>query len=300
MENAIVVNGITKDYGNKRGIFDFKFEIPKGRVYGLVGTNGSGKTTTIRALMGFVKPNNGTCSIDGYDCWTDASIIKKYVSYVPGDINFPDVGTGSDFLKLQADYYGIKDYSEMNRLIDLFKLDVSVSLRRMSKGMKQKTALIACFMTNRDIILLDEPSTGLDPLMRDALIDLINREKAKGKTILMSSHIFKELEDTCDAVIFIHNGKVIKVSSRDEFSYHDLKKIRISFNVPEEMRAFIKSKKYNTINVNTNESSLIVLCSDGDINNLFTSISNYDIASFDCLNHSLELYYDDVIKKEEC
>ncbi len=187
---ALEVNNLVKDYGDYRGIFNFSFKIEKGKAYALVGTNGSGKTTTMRNLMGFLKPDEGVVKINGYNSWTDAAKIKELVGYVPGEINFPDVGTGESFLKLQISYLKDVDHERLNRLINLFKIDIKAPLRRMSKGMKQKMALVCCFMGDKEIYLLDEPSTGLDPVMRDSLVGLINEEKAKGKTIFMSSHIF--------------------------------------------------------------------------------------------------------------
>ena len=135
-EEVIRVDHITKDYGHGRGVFDFDFSIRKGEVYGLVGTNGSGKTTTMRQLMGFLKPDTGQCSILGIPSWKTSHKYMNRVGYVPGEIDFPDVGSGSDFLRLQAQFLGIKDMEYINELIDMFKIDVSAGLRRMSKGMK--------------------------------------------------------------------------------------------------------------------------------------------------------------------
>ena len=181
MSNMIEINNLTIDYGNGRGIFDFNINVKKGEAHAIVGTNGSGKTTTMRALMGFLKAKNGNIKINNLDSWTEAKEIKKIVSYVPGEINFPDVGSGDDFLKIQRGFYGILDTTYMNKLISVFSLDTRVPLRRMSKGMKQKVALVCAFMKDSDIILLDEPSTGLDPLMRDNMIKIINEEKKKEK-----------------------------------------------------------------------------------------------------------------------
>ena len=207
-DEIIKVSGLTKDYGSGRGVFGFDFTVRRGEVFGIVGTNGSGKTTTLRHLMGFLNPDSGSCEIMGMDCRREAREIMRHVGYVPGEIDFPDVGTGTSFLKIQAEFMGLKDRDAISRLVNLFKLDTDAPLRRMSKGMKQKTALVAAFMAHPEILLLDEPSTGLDPLMRDALIELILEEKARGTTVLMSTHIFKELDDTADRVLFIENGSI--------------------------------------------------------------------------------------------
>lgn len=215
MGEIIRTTGLTKDYKKGKGIFDFQFSVQQGEVFGLVGTNGSGKTTTIRHMMGFIKGDSGNVKIKGMDSWKNSAKLKKIIGYVPGQIDFPDVGTGTAFLKIQSNFLGMKDLTFMNELIDRFKIDITAPLKTMSKGMKQKMALVAAFMSEPDIYLLDEPSTGLDPLMRDTLIELILEQKAKGKTIFMSSRIFKELEDTCDTVLFIKNGHIINQVGRN-------------------------------------------------------------------------------------
>ena len=297
METLIKIDSLTKDYGNGKGIFDLTLDIKKGQVCGLVGTNGSGKTTTLRHLMGFLKADKGSCSIAGLDCWKDENEIKRFVGYVPGDINFPDVGTGNDFLRLQAEYLHIEDRSYVNELIDIFKLDTSAPLRRMSKGMKQKTALVAAFMGKPDILLLDEPSTGLDPLMRDALIDLIKRHKKEGKTVFMSSHIFKELEDTCDVVAFIDNGKLINVVDRKQYNPNMPKQYEISFAKAEEMQKFSEQTEFGIIHRSTQEPCLKIKVEVNKFNELFKELSQYDIKGIKAIPYSLEWYYMEIVQK---
>ena len=299
MEPIIQVKNLTKDYGQGRGIFDFSFEIEKGKVYGLVGTNGSGKTTTLRHLMGFLKPTAGSCSIMGLDCWNDAKEIKNHVGYVPGDINFPDVGNGDNFLKIQAQYLGLQDFSRVNQLINLFKLDTTAPLKRMSKGMKQKTALIACFMKDADIYLLDEPSTGLDPLMRDTLIDVILAEKAKGKTIFMSSHIFKELEDTCDAIIFIDRGKIIHRVDKSQHTADIAKQYKVGFSNLDEFHQFLKKSQFKIVKIQEQYQNCNLLCETTKINQLFQELNQYKIKYFRNIPLTLEWYYTNIVNKEK-
>ncbi len=215
-DSIIRLDGVTKDYGNNRGIFDINLSIKQGECFGFVGTNGSGKTTTIRNIMGFINPDAGKVYVKGMDSWENGVDIKKYVSYVPGEIAFPPLKTGMDFLKTQEKYLDIKDLSYMNELIEMFRLDPTANLARMSKGMKQKTALVAALMGDREILILDEPTTGLDPLMREVFVDLINREKKQGKTIFISDHIFEEVEELCDKVAFIKDGHIIDIFDMDE------------------------------------------------------------------------------------
>lgn len=289
----INVNNLTKDYGNGRGIFNFNFNVKKGEVHAIVGQNGSGKTTTLRLFMGFLKPDSGDVSINGLDSWNESQDIKRIVSYVPGEINFPDVGSGETFLDILKGYYGIKDSTYMNKLIDLFKLDARVPLRRMSKGMKQKAALVAAFMKDADIILLDEPSTGLDPLMRDNLIELINMEKKRGKTIVMSSHIFTEIEQTSDRVTFINNGKLIETIDLHELLDSNVKEYKVSFESNEESIKFVQTTKLNVDKIEIDSVSIMV--NDDLINEFFDELSNYKIKSIDYKPYTLEKYYEQEI-----
>lgn len=298
MEKVISVNSVTKDYGREKGIFDFSFEVKKGEVFGFVGTNGSGKTTTIRNMMGFIKPDHGNIEINGYDSWKKAYEIKKSVGYVPGQIDFPDVGTGTNFLKIQADFLGLKDLSYMNKLIDMFKLDTDASLKRMSKGMKQKTAIVAAFMGQPEIIIMDEPSTGLDPMMRDKLIELILEQKEKGKTIFMSSHIFKELEDTCDRVAFIHNGKMKGIISLSMLSQYKDKQFKIGFSEKKEYEKF-QNNAFSVVNKNDNYNHLLVKIEDTEINKLFKELKKYDIRYINQQPYTLEWYYNTNIENQE-
>ncbi len=239
MGNTVIsVEHLTKDYGQGRGIFDLSLDIQEGEVFGYLGTNGSGKTTTIRHMMGFLKADSGTVTVNGLNPWTHAPDVTKSVSNIPGEIAFPDLKTGTDFFKVQAQFLGVKDFTYMNHLIDLLGLDPSATLKRMSKGMKQKTAIVAALMGDREILILDEPTTGLDPLMRETFLDLIREEKAKGRTIFMSSHIFEEIEDVCDRVAIIHDGRIQSVLNLSDFRHGSVRSFQVEFEEEASAKAF--------------------------------------------------------------
>ncbi len=227
---AIKVSHLTKDYGKGRGIFDVSFIVPRGKTLGYCGTNGAGKTTTLRHIMGFLKPQEGSVTVEGMDAWKDSEKIKPFIGYLPGEIAFPAVESGSAFLKSQAELLNVTDMSRAEEIINALQLDPTANLKRMSKGMKQKTALVAAFMHHPKIVLLDEPTTGLDPLMRESFINIIKEEKEKGTTIIMSNHMFDELEETCDYVAFIKEGKIIDIVDMDEIHNRPFKEYVITFN----------------------------------------------------------------------
>ncbi len=239
-ESMISVQSLTKDYGQGRGVFDISLDIHGGEVFGYLGTNGSGKTTTIRQMMGFIRPNSGTVQVNGLNPWTQAPEVMKYVSYIPGEIAFPDLTTGTDFFKVQAQFLGVRDFTYMNHLIDLLGLDPSANLKRMSKGMKQKTAIVAALMGDKPILIMDEPTTGLDPLMRETFLELVREEKKKGRTIFMSSHIFEEIEDVCDRVAIIGNGKIQSVLSLYELRHNTPRMFKITFGSAADAQEYVR------------------------------------------------------------
>ncbi len=156
---VISISNLTRDYGQKRGIFGIDLQVEPGQVFGYLGTNGSGKTTTIRHMMGFLKPEQGSVRVMGLDPWTRAPELMRYVSYIPGEIAFPSLKTGTDFFRKQAQYLGLKEFSRTKELVERMNLDPTASLKRMSKGMKQKTAIVAALMARRGLLILVEPST---------------------------------------------------------------------------------------------------------------------------------------------
>ena len=281
---------MTKDYGDGRGIFDLNLSIEKGEVFGFVGTNGAGKTTTIRHLMGFLKPQSGSATINGLDCWKDSAEIKKWIGYIPGEIAFPDAPTGTDFLKKQAELLGLKDMSYAESIINKLQLDPTAKLKRMSKGMKQKTAIVAAFMADPDILILDEPTTGLDPLMRKEFIGILDEEKKKGKTILMSSHMFDEVEHICDRVAMIKDGKIIAVKATNEVKHHEEKVYKIEFRSQEDYVKFL-SEPFDFVETRESQNQVIVKIHDSQINMLFKTLKNYDIKFMTEMKFTLERYF---------
>jgi len=207
-KSVISVNSLTKDYGNNQGVFNVSFDVKQGEVFGFLGPNGAGKTTTMRNLLGFIKGDAGSCSILGLDCWKKPSEVQKHIGYVAGEIALPDNMSGQNLIAYIAGMRGCT-LERANWLCEYFDINPKNKIKRMSKGMKQKIALVLALMHDPEIILLDEPTSGLDPLMQEKFCDLMLCEKERGKTILLSSHIFNEVEKTCDRVMIIKNGKII-------------------------------------------------------------------------------------------
>ncbi len=294
-EPVIVADHLTKDYGRGRGIFDVSFEVQPGEVFGYLGTNGSGKTTTIRHMMGFLKPDGGEVYVNGMNPWKKAPELMQHVSYIPGEIEFPSFATGSDFFKSQARYLGVKDFTRMNHLIELLGLDPSANLKRMSKGMKQKTAVVAALMAERDILIMDEPSTGLDPLMREKFVDIIREEKELGHTVFMSSHIFEEIEDVCDKVGILQDGNLKEILDLSWFRKNIQRHFVICFGSNEDAQAFARTRT----NVQVSENTVVCQTLPEGIDQFLKELKGLNVNSLHEEHIGLEEYFMYVYRKEQ-
>ncbi len=295
--SIIEINGLTKDYGNHKGIFDLSFQVKEGEVFGYLGPNGAGKTTTIRHLMGFLTPDRGACQILSMDCRREAAKIMKVLGYLPAEMAFFEGMNGLDFLKFMGELRGLADTTYRDRLIELFELETKGRIRKMSKGMKQKLALICAFMHDPKILILDEPTSGLDPLMQKLFADLILEEKAKGKTILMSSHSFEEIERTCDRVGIIRQGNLVAIEDIHILKEKRRKTYLVTFDSPSTAAAFQKKDGFDRIIINGATAKVSIL---GNVNSFVQDISQYPVLDLDTEKSSLEdvfmQYYGDSVK----
>lgn len=280
---VIKVENVTKDYGGGKGVFDLSFTVKKGEVMGFLGPNGAGKTTTIRQLLGFIRPDEGQASIMAMDCFTDAAVIEENIGYLPGEIGFMDNMTGKEFIKFVAGLKRLKDLSRAWELAEFFQLNTAVAISKMSKGMKQKVALVCCFMGNPDTVILDEPTSGLDPLMQNKFVELIEEEKAKGTTVLMSSHIFEEVEKTCDRAVIIKEGKVVAVEDINSLRRAKASIVEITFGTADQAQAFAKDKPGATL-----DGENVILENSQGFNSLIRELANYDVVDILVRGRSLE------------
>lgn len=292
---VLQVENLTKDYGYNRGVFDISFSVEKGEVYGFLGPNGAGKTTTIRHIMGFSKPQQGHTYVNKMDSWENASEIQKKLGYLPGEIALPESLTGTQFINMMAELRGLKDMSYTNYLIDKFELEVSGILKRMSLGMKRKLAIVTAFMHDPEILVLDEPTSGLDPIMQNIFIEFIKEEKQRGKTILLSSHIFSEIDATCDKITIIKDGKIVSTFVANELRHNKIKTFKIEFNYEKEFKKFIeeieKNDKVCVLEIKQSINQIKFQINDDDINELIAIISEYDLKFISEIKFTLEDYF---------
>lgn len=281
--SVIEINHITKDYGNHKGVFDVSFEVKKGEVLGFLGPNGSGKTTTIRQLMGFMKPDQGNVKILGMNCFDEAEKVQEVLGYLPGEIAFMEDMTGQEFIRFMAKMKNIKDMSKAEELTQFLELDAQGKMKRMSKGMKQKIGIVIAFMQDAPILILDEPTSGLDPLMQNKFVELIKQAKKQGKTVLMSSHIFEEVENTCDRVVMIKEGRIVATETMENLRKNRLKHYEIHFYDENDAIAFVKSYPHAKRN-----GTMIEFMLKGHTNQLLQDLSQYDIDDLYARPQSLE------------
>ncbi len=295
-KGLIEISDLSKDYGSGRGVFHENLTIDKGEMIGFVGTNGSGKTTTIRSILGFIKPTSGHCYVNGMESWANQAEIARLVGYVPGEISFPDLKTGIAFLHSQAEFLGMGSFDYANELIAKLQLDPRANLKRMSKGMKQKTALVAALMNDQPIIILDEPTTGLDPLMRDAFLEIIESEHKKGKTIFMSSHMFNEMEETCDRVALISDGHIIDVADMKKIRNRSVTDFKIEFNDASSYAEF-KNAGFKIIRDQENFHQLTISIPKTEINDLFKSLKGLNVKFVSEVKYTLEKHFNQIMNE---
>ncbi|MGA7913090.1 MAG: ABC transporter ATP-binding protein [Candidatus Dormiibacterota bacterium] len=215
-EPAIITRGLTKDYGSKRGLFDLDIEVAAGEVLGFIGPNGSGKTTTIRLLMDFVRPTRGTARILGLDSHRDSIRIKREVGYLPGELASYPGATGAEIIGLLASMRGGVDEEHIRSLADRLQLDLSRRYRDLSHGNKQKVWLVQAFMHRPRLLILDEPTLGLDPLIQAEFHDLLVEATVQGATVFLSSHVLSEVQTLCSRIALVSEGRLLRVGTLEQ------------------------------------------------------------------------------------
>ncbi len=292
--DIIQINELTKDYGDHKGIFDVSFSIKEGESFGFLGPNGAGKTTTIRHLMGFINADKGRCTIKGMDCKREAQHIQQFLGYVPGEIALPEDMTGIEFIEFMAAYRGLKELTLAHRLIERFELNPKGKIKKMSKGMKQKLGIVTAFMHNPEVLILDEPTGGLDPLMQNRFIDLITEQKQQGKTILMSSHLFEEVERTCDRVGMIKQGELKAIDTIEELKATQKRTYIVVFDDEAQAAAFAAEP----LQIVAREDNRVTVSVQQDLNLFITSLHRFSIKDLKAKEQSLEdvflHYYSDI------
>ncbi|MBW0018676.1 MAG: ABC transporter ATP-binding protein [Mycobacterium sp.] len=218
-QTPIDVRGLTKNFGSVRALDGLDLTVREGEVHGFLGPNGAGKSTTIRILLGVVKADGGTARLLGGDPWADAVQLHRQIAYVPGDVTLWPSLTGGETIDLLARMRGGIDQARRTELIERFELDPHKKVRAYSKGNRQKVSLISAFSSRASLLLLDEPSSGLDPLMENVFQQCVSDARDRGTTVLLSSHILAETEALCERVTIIQAGKTVESGSLESMRH---------------------------------------------------------------------------------
>ncbi|MBJ8341257.1 ABC transporter ATP-binding protein [Antrihabitans sp. YC3-6] len=229
---AITISGLTKSFGHFKALDGLDLTVEEGEVHGFLGPNGSGKTTTIRVLLGLLRPDSGTVRMLGGDPWRDAVALHGRLAYVPGEVNLWPGITGGEIIDLMGRLRGGINEHRRAELIDRFDLDPRKKARNYSKGNRQKVALIAALASDAELLLLDEPTVGLDPLMEVEFQHCIEEEKRRGRTVLLSSHILAEVEALCDRVSIIRLGHTVESGTLTELRHLTRTSITVETSKP--------------------------------------------------------------------
>lgn len=303
--SVIEVKNLTKDYGSGRGVFDVSLAVEKGEVFGFLGPNGAGKSTTIRHLMGFSKPNSGETLIFGKPTFERYNEILSRVGYIPGEIALPQGLTGWEFIRMMQSLQGIENKEKLAEMLDTFELD-DVALRgetkRMSLGVKRKLAVVTAFMSDPEVLILDEPTSGLDPVMQEQFVSYVHEEKARGKTILLSSHIFSEIDSTCDRIAIIKDGRIVSQFVANDLKHAALKYYSVGFGSAENEREFIeKSKAIGSLTIirDEGENGLFMSLEDKDLNAVVALLAACNATTFSNRRESLEDYFMKFYKEDK-
>ena len=254
MDTVISIRNLTKSYGKNLAIQDINLDVIRGEIFGYLGPNGSGKTTTIRTLLDFIRPTKGVVSVLGLDSRADSAQIRKRIGYLPGDIALYEKMTGRQLLKYIDGLRGGLDWGFVSQLAERFEARLDQPIRTLSKGNKQKIGLIQAFMHVPELVIMDEPTNGLDPLMQQEFYKLVEETNKRGASIFLSSHIVPEIERLCSKVGIIRKGKLVAVEEVEKLKEKALHKITFVFDKPIAKEEFESLPGVRDVEVEGNAS----------------------------------------------
>ena len=284
MEKIVEVKNLTKKFGKFTALDGVNLSLNQGEIHGFIGPNGAGKTTTIRVILGILKATKGDVSVFGMDAWQDAVAIHKKVAFVPGDVSLWDNLTGGEVIDLFIKLQGTHNQTRKEELIKKFNFDPTKKCITYSKGNRQKVALIAALSSDADLYILDEPTSGLDPLMEEVFKECIHELKKENKTILLSSHILSEVEELCDQISIIREGKIIETGTMKDLRH--LHRTNITVETKKKVTGLSKLKGIHDIE---DQDGVLTFNVDNDnVGSIITHLSKFDIINLISVPPSLE------------
>jgi len=292
--NVIEINNLTKYYGKSRGIIDVSFNVEEGEIFGFIGPNGAGKSTLIRTLLSLIYPTSGSAAIFGKDCIKYAPEIAREVGYLPSEVYYYDKMKVIDLLKYSASFYKKDCSKRIKELAEILDLDLNKKIDDLSYGNKKKVGIVQGLLHEPKLIILDEPTGGLDPLMQQKFFDLLFEENRKGATIFLSSHVLSEVQRLCSRVAIIKEGRIIKLEKMSNLRENNYKKFRV------ETKEEIAKEYFNLAGVSNLEieSSKISFLYKGNVNLIMKKLSDIELSNIGIEEPSLEEIFMHYYEKE--
>ena len=271
MNNILEVKNLTKNYGKSRGVSDVNLKIEKGTIYGFIGPNGAGKSTTIKCIMNLINKNSGEVFIDGKLFLKKNNELKKKIGYLPSEVNLYDGLKVKEMIKYSESFYKKDCSKRISELVNKLDIDVNKKIEELSLGNLKKVGIVLALMHEPEIVIMDEASSGLDPLMQEAFYEILLEEKKKGTTIFFSSHILSEIKRICDKVAIIKEGKIINIDDMNNIEDSDVVRIKITSDYNKDI---VKELKLSEDSIKNETLEFIY---KDDINNLMKILSKYNI-----------------------
>jgi ABC-2 type transport system ATP-binding protein len=286
---AISIRGLTKRYGRLTAVRDLALEVNQGEIFGFLGLNGAGKTTTIRILLDLLRPNAGTASVMGHDCQHQGLQVRALVGYLPGEVDFYGDMTGREVLdlfgRLQQRPVSTEYLQELQQRLGLPDADLRRNLREYSTGMKRKLGLIQALQGDPPLLILDEPTEGLDPLIQESFYDLLFEVRRKGRTVFMSSHVLSEVERVCERIGLIRKGQLALLAAVDDLHKMAHRKVRVTFSSDVAARPGNLPPEYELIELQPRSWTLRVR---GTLGPLMAALDGLPVSDVDVAEARLE------------
>jgi len=297
MNNTIIhTQGLTKYYGKHRGMIDISLEVQQGEVFGYLGPNGAGKTTTIRTLLNLIRPTRGTATIFGIDIQRKGLEARRRIGYLPGELELYDNLNGAEMLHYLGNLRGGVDWTHVEDLANRLDCDLLPPVRSLSHGNRQKIGLIQAFMNTPELLILDEPTLGLDPLIQQEFYRLVSEVKEQGRTVFLSSHIMPEVERVCDRVAIIREGRLVTVEDIDNLKSRSIRRLEIHFAGPVSLEKFTELPGVKDVSVHDSVLTCTVV---GELDALVKVASQATVVNIISHEPSLEEIFLDYYNNEE-
>jgi ABC-2 type transport system ATP-binding protein len=281
---AIQAEGLTKSYGSSRGVVDLTFEVERGEVFGYLGPNGAGKTTTIRLLLDLIRPTRGRAVVLGLDARRESVEVRRHVGYVPGELALYPRLTGREHLSFYAGLRGGVDPRGVNDLVERLDLDLDRPVADLSKGNRQKVALVQALMHRPELLVLDEPTSGIDPLVQQEFYRLVRERTAAGGTVLLSSHVLSEVEHVADRVAIVREGRLVVVEDVAGLKARAVRRLVVHFAAPVAAEPFASLSGVRSVEADATALRFEV---EGSLDTLVKAIAAHEVV--DIVSHEPDL-----------